>query len=791
MLISKTELKWDAGLKLPLNERNLRYLFLGLYAILSLVWAFSCDAPWDDDCPNRFLNTRKALSEPEQFLSVWNRPLFVLIFALPSQLGKESVAILMTLISTLGAWLLWRAVDALKSPHAWFVIALYAFQPFFYGTSRVALTEPLAATLICAGFYFLVTQKWAPYALMGGLLPLARLELSLLLLLWLVPMLWARQMRSLIWMAIPLLVWNIAGGIMTGDFNYVYNQSFGLDKGVNRYGHTSFWHYFERYFYVIGPIVALLLVWGLVLRARQKALSLWIDGQFVLGFLLYVLFSWKLSLGNAAGYLRNLVPLAPLVAMIALDGLNRSAGLFAQKPTSKASELLRGNLGLWGIATAAVLFVSWRVFSLELAMHHHPVPNDDYSIFAVVAGFLVIGAGIYWMRSRAAQANPLHRLAGTTQWVAVTGALFATGYTLVKEPPDASDNEERQAVGMIANFYAQSDLSERPTYVNHAWFFWASDLNPAEKRFQTVTMKNLKAAPVGSVVVWDVHFCTRLGGDVLPPFFQVHPEFVELARLGHPDRNESVILYEKTTPDSLSQARLSESFAKANEKFLPALLGRAFYLMTRGHYREAMVPLEYGLSHVQSDPELWFAHGFCLMQMGRYTEAVPSFQNATKIKPRYPLAWLHLGTCLYQMHDLKGALTALNRSVILRQESPQAYFARASVRAAMRDMEGAIADYGMTLQLQPKHPKAYTDRAAAYALLGQFDAARADIAMAAKLRPGDPQVIFVQGRIIAQSGDKTIGCALMQQAVDLGLVEAKAFVEKQCGGLAEPTAQPK
>ncbi|MFN8393610.1 MAG: tetratricopeptide repeat protein [Bacteroidia bacterium] len=788
MLRTKTELKWDTG-KLPLNERNLGYVFLGLYAILSLLWAFSCDAPWDDDCPNRFLNTRRALSEPEQFISVWNRPLFVLIFALPSQLGKDSVAILMTLISTLGAWLLWRAVDALKSPNAWLVIALYAFQPFFYGTSRVALTEPLAATLVCAGFYFLVSKKWAPYALMGGLLPLARLELSVLLLIWLVPIVKERQFRSLVWMAAPLVLWNVAGGIITGDFNYVFNQSFGQDKGVNRYGHTGFWHYFERYFYVTGPVVAILLTWGLFLRAKEKGLKLWIDGQFALGFLLYVVFSWKLSLGNAAGYLRNLVPLAPLVALVALDGMNRGLAVFSGPAQGKAGADQKTHRILLGLVTAAGLFVAWRFFSRELALHHHPVPRPDFAILGVMGAFLVAAAGIYWYQNR--KGSGATSMAGTSQLIGLAGAVLAAGYTLVKEPPDASDNEERQAMGMIANFFSESNLRDRPTYVNHAWFFWSSDLNPADKQFQTVTMNNLDAAAVGSVVVWDVHFCTRLGGDVLPSYFQVHPEFVELARLGHPDRNESVILYEKTTPDSLSQARLSESFAKANEKYLPALLGRAFYLMTRGHYREAMVPIEYGLSHVQSDPELWFAHGFCLMQMGRYTEAVPSFQNATAIKGKYPLAWLHLGTCLYQMHDLKGALTALNRSVVLQQESPQAYFARASVRAAMRDMEGAIADYGMTIRLQPNHPKAYTDRAAAYALLGELDLARADIAVAAKMRPGDPQVIFVQGRILSQSGDKATGCALMQQAVALGLVEAKAYVDKQCADFPAAPAQPK
>src|SRR6185503_2740150 len=126
---------------------------------------------------------------------------------------------------------------------------------FFFGTSRVALTEPLAATLICAGFYFMVQKKWMWYALMGGLLPLARLEMSLVLILWILPLAREKQWKNLVWMALPMVVWNVAGGLIAGDFAYVFTQTFGADKGVNRYGYTGFAHYFERYFYVTGPIV--------------------------------------------------------------------------------------------------------------------------------------------------------------------------------------------------------------------------------------------------------------------------------------------------------------------------------------------------------------------------------------------------------------------------------------------------------------------------------------------------------------------------------------------------------
>ncbi|MEY3443311.1 MAG: hypothetical protein RLZZ519_1592, partial [Bacteroidota bacterium] len=366
MLTSRESLGFASFQNKRFTENHLGWALLGIYAVISLLWAFSTDAPWDDDCPTRFLNTRNALTDPIQFISVWNRPLWVLLFAIPAQLGKVSVPLLMTLISSLGAWMLWKGVAKLNVAHGWLVIALYIFQPFFFGTSRVALTEPLAATLICAGFYFLVHKKWGLYALMGGLLPLARLEMSVLLMIWLLPLVKERQWKAIVWMFAPMLVWNLVGGLLTGDFNYVFNQTFGLDKGVNRYGQTSFSHYFERYFYVTGPVVAMLLTLGFAFRLRNKSVQTWIDWQFLLGFLVYVMFSWKLSMGNAAGFLRNLVPLSPLAALIALDGFNLAMATITKSGDAQRLKQLKNDLLLLSLSVITCLGISLLWFSKTL-----------------------------------------------------------------------------------------------------------------------------------------------------------------------------------------------------------------------------------------------------------------------------------------------------------------------------------------------------------------------------------------------------------------------------------------
>jgi Flp pilus assembly protein TadD len=264
-----------------------------------------------------------------------------------------------------------------------------------------------------------------------------------------------------------------------------------------------------------------------------------------------------------------------------------------------------------------------------------------------------------------------------------------------------------------------------------------------------------------------------------------HREFVELLRIGHPDRNECVVLYEKVGPNPQSQEARSLAFGQANPKFLPAIMARAYHLMYRGQYKAAVERFDFALASVQNDPDIWYGRGYCMLQLGFHTEAVGNLTNAVRIWHRYPIAWHHLGSAQAATGDLKNALKSMNTSILHYPANDAVFYSRASVRAAMRDYEGAVADYTAAIRINPLHAQAYTDRAAAHSILGRLEAARADIAQAVKMLPNDPKVVFVQGRIEMQAGRKAEGCVLMQKAVDLGLKEAANFIAKNCGAVAD------
>ena len=156
---------------MPLLIITLTFIFVNLF------WAFYSDNTWDDDCPARYQNTLHAFNDPSQFIKLWNRPLFVIIFSLPVQLGAWTIPILQTIFSIVGGFSLYHVAKHFKFRFAFLAFPLLALQPFVFGVSKYAMTEPLAITLICLSLYFHVRKKWNAFAIAGSLLPLARMEL--------------------------------------------------------------------------------------------------------------------------------------------------------------------------------------------------------------------------------------------------------------------------------------------------------------------------------------------------------------------------------------------------------------------------------------------------------------------------------------------------------------------------------------------------------------------------------------------------------------------------------------
>jgi hypothetical protein len=544
--------------------RWLPQIFIAIYLLMSLVWAFSTEATWDDDCPGRAYNALHAFSEPIQFISPWNRPLFILVFSIPVQFGFWTIPVLMSGITALSAWALYRGVAKLGVPNAAFVLPLFLFQTFPFVISHNALTEPMAMALIAAGFWALVEKKWWLFGLFGGLVVLARLELVLLLPIWAYLLVRKRQYLPILLLGFPFLLWNLAGGLITGDWAYVFSATLGAAGEESRYGQTPWGHYFMRYIYVIGPVVLFLFLLGMLDRLRRRQFAAFLDLQFLVGFLAYVWIGAMVAAGNSAGFLRNLIPMTPLVALLALEGMN----VYISTAESKAGDGKGTKYASWlvmGLGIALTMACA-TVFNKALKMHMLFDPERSFWANTVWMGALA-GLWLVWNAVKGKEGNhaPKRVMAGA---LAISG--LAISFTLLAEPPGANDSRERQIMGEVGDLIQPELAQGAPLYVNHIWYFWTQGEDPKAKTTFPVTVRELDAAPEGAIVLWDLHYSPRLAGNVRHDYFDAHREWTELLRYRTVDGNFMAMVFRKGKAIHKQAVEMSNAYLAQHQQLAAA-----------------------------------------------------------------------------------------------------------------------------------------------------------------------------------------------------------------------------
>ncbi len=499
---------------------------LGIY-LLTVIWGLLADGTWDDDCVDRYYNTCQAFDHPQHFIGLWNRPLFVLLFALPVLLSKYAIITLMPAVSIITNYALYKAARLQNIRNAYLVIPFLTFQAFYFPISFSALAEPLAACIMAMGLLFHVKKKYLAFVIVGSLLPLARLELSPLLVFWLIILIQQKHWKIIPLLIVPTLLWNFAGTYFSGDPIWLLSQIFGQGDTVNRYGQTTFWSYFQRYIFVVGPVVFYFLLIGLFEQIYQRRLNLFVSIQFLVGFAIYVVFSWKLSLGQAAGFLRHLISLSPLAAYLALSGFNHWINS-ADENNTRIRNLF------WSII---ILLLTYAFLSKKLILHNLITPEAEYTNLLIISVLTLIFIGaIYFSKSFNSKTFQ--------NYIISTIIVLTVGYTLITEPPDKNSSEEREIMKLISDWYVEYDVHRYKTYANHGWFYYANTLERFSDQFGQVTLANLNSAPDSAVVIWENHYSQRLRGDVPLDSLRNNPRFKEIHRLTSHETKFNAIVYQ-------------------------------------------------------------------------------------------------------------------------------------------------------------------------------------------------------------------------------------------------------
>ncbi len=811
-----------------LKENIWAIILIMLYISFSLFYGFSTNGTWDDDCPGRYFNTLNAFNDPLQFISVWNRPLFVIIFAPFVHLGRWVIPVLMTLISAIGAYYLYLGVKKQQIKNAFLVISFLLFQPFLFSLSRNAETEPLSVAIIGIGFYFLSNKKWLSFAIVGGLLPLARLELSVLLIFWAYYLIQNKQIKLLLFLALPTFLWNLTGWILTGDFLYVLNSTIGKDTGENRYGQTTFGHYFQRFIYVISPLIYLYFLVGLVYKTYIKKLDPFIWFQFVVGFLMYVIFSWKLSIGNAAGFLRNLTPLSPLVALLALEGYNYLWNLWDKilekkfNPQSislqknfeelsndeienlvpKKRNIYMAQLKKWEqdlqnkrkeaekkwkqnkintisetfsiiALIGAIVYSVYKFHSVKLLIHHKLSTDVDYTNLTILSSIFLLNILCFFIYKKVKIAQLLF---------AILLSLSTLAFTLITEPPSVSMSDERRTMEEISDIYTKSYLKNHPLHINHVWFFWANDFN----RFDTTQFKNVKIneinqASKGDLCIYETHYSPRLNGDVPLDFFEKRADWVELTRRVA-DNGFQAMIYQKTDSTLNNALFYINQYIKNFPNDQMALHNRAEIHIKMKNNNLAIQDFSLALQKDSSryNQFIHFKRGLAYFNQQKYQESIYDFKQNLLIDTTSKGAAYNIAIAYQILQKLDSAILFLDKTLKIDAKYELALSLKWKILKAQNKKDLMLSTLNQLISVNAKNEEALLNRAQHYFEEKNWEKCIYDLDLAIGANPKNSNTVFVKGICYMNNKQNSEACNEWKKALQMGNINATNYLKMYC-----------
>lgn len=508
-------------------------LLCAALGLLYAVYAYLSEGAFNDDDIARFFNTRGALGRPREFIDLWNRPGFVLVYVLPAQLGYWAVELTTVAITTLTAWFSYTAARAFGLRPAWLAAGLAGLMPFVLLLSFSALTEPLAACLLAAALTAWARGRLTLSAGLVALLPLARTELALLLGVWGLALLLRRHWRGLFLLPLGLFLWNAAGWYFTGRPLWLLGAIFP-ENAPRLYDAVELWHYPKGFIFIVGPVVFGLLLVGLVVECWRMFVELstsWqrfllIAGSFCLVSAAYIYLSAYSTTGQAAGFLRHFVSLAPLMALLALRGFE-----VWLRPKGRHGVVALGVLAL-------ACWLCYRYLSVELVGSHFLGQEVEHAKLALVGGLTVILLARMLVPT-------LARGRQAVTWLALLVLAGHASYATSHVDPIPL-TEEQEMIRELADWYAASGLADRPTLCNQVWFHLFTGRDWLDKE-ETPFLKNasMAAAEPGTIAIWESHYGHRLHGDVSLDDLNEARAWRTLRAFSSPDGRRLAAVYEK------------------------------------------------------------------------------------------------------------------------------------------------------------------------------------------------------------------------------------------------------
>ncbi len=326
------------------EEKAMKSAACLFFISLVIVRFLSSTTSDEGDSVMHYLFARYAFHYPSHFFHQWAKPVYVLVMAPFAQFGFTAVQLVNIVFTSLNFYMVYKLANALAIPKPWMASFIYASIRLSVVVSFSGLTEPMFAFALLVSLYLLTQKKFYAGLILLSFLPFIRSEGLIVCGVIFIYLLVVEKYEMIPLLLVGHLFYSITGYFIHSDFLWVFNKlSYATLSSV--YGSGKWTHFFKVMPEITGLVIMCLLWTGvfygfiLLIRylrkktAEKEKQELWfVYGVFLAVFVGHIFF-WALGIFNSMGLIRPIAGIAPLIAIIALRGIQYlSAPLQQWKP---------------------------------------------------------------------------------------------------------------------------------------------------------------------------------------------------------------------------------------------------------------------------------------------------------------------------------------------------------------------------------------------------------------------------------------------------------------------------
>lgn len=304
-----------------------------VFSVIAILAYLSPGLEGGMDSYNHYLIARYSWSYPSLFLDQWGKPLYNIIASPFVQFGVAGAYVL-NAFSLLGSSILtYHIIRKIGLRFAWLGYIFTLTSPIFLDNTISVLTEPLCALLVTLTIYFYSSKHFTAAAILAGFLPFVRSEGFIVLFAIAVYLLFVdKKYKILGYTILGSLLFNVLGWIIEGEPFWIITSNPYINfelSGRNVCGNGGLFHYVYAGHYTFGLVGSILMTLGglyylLSLLHKSKPANNTL-GLIFLTFILYFLSHtaiWWLGKMGSCGYVRVMVVIAPLAAILMVFAVN-------------------------------------------------------------------------------------------------------------------------------------------------------------------------------------------------------------------------------------------------------------------------------------------------------------------------------------------------------------------------------------------------------------------------------------------------------------------------------------